>query len=276
MARSSTTVTDTSSSSQYQEQSKTQSQSQSQSESLTQKVLDEALRDEILSGLLGFMTDDEINAYAENLLKPQLNAGIEAAQQQYETTELAKTQEIENLAAALTRSIDEQNAAYKQSMADVETGALARGMGRSSYTLQTLANQGDALAKAVQQLTEDTSRQSSQIQQQITQAAQQNAQTQGRLNTDYASNLAAKVQELKEQQRQEYNSNDLTAISAAMGQKTTGQEQTTGSSQTDTQGSSNSQSHSVSTTTYAGSSGSSSKTYTQNGGGTGSTKYSVN
>lgn len=56
-------------------------------------------------------------------------------------------------------------------------------MGRSSYTLQTLANQGDTLAKAVQQLTDESTRQSGQIQKQITQAAQQNSQTQGRLNT---------------------------------------------------------------------------------------------
>ena len=63
----------------------------------------------------------------------------------------------------------------------METAALNRGMGRSSYTMQTLANQGDALAKAVQQLTEDSGRRSQQIQNQITQAAQQNSRTQGRL-----------------------------------------------------------------------------------------------
>lgn len=151
------------------------------------------------------------------------------AQQNYETTKLSKEQEIENLAANLTRSIDEQNAAYRRSAANVETAALNRGMGRSSYTMQTLANQGDALAKAVQQLTEDSGRRSQQIQNQITQAAQQNSRTQGRLSSDYASQLAAKVQELKENQRKECNSNYLTAISSAMGQQTTGSQQTAGS-----------------------------------------------
>ena len=68
-----------------------------------------------------------------------------------------------------------------------------------------------------------------QIQNQITQAAQQNSRTQGRLNSDYASQLAAKVQELKENQRKEWNSNYLTAISSAMGQQTTGSQQTAGS-----------------------------------------------
>ena len=234
MAKS-TTSTTSSSSTKSQSHSETQSESLSKSQSTTSKFLDEALRDQILSGLMGYMTDEEINAYAENLLKPQLNAGLEAAQQQYETTELAKTQEIENLAASLAKAIEEQQNAYGQSMANVQTGALARGMGRSSYTLQTMANQGNALAKAVMNLTDENARQSSQIQKQITQAAQQNAQTQGRLNTDYAASLAAKVQELKQQQRQEYNQNYLTAVSGSMGSQTTGQQNTTGSSTTDSE-----------------------------------------
>lgn len=206
------------------------SREQTTSQSVTKNVLDEKLLQTILAGLTGQMTQEEIEAFAENLLRPTLNAEMEAAQQTHETTALSKQQEIENLAASLTRSIEEQNAAYRQSMADVETAALARGMGRSSYTLQSLANQGDALAKAVMQLTDENARQSAQIQQQITQSAQQMAQTQGRLQTDYASQLAAKVQELTQQQRQEQNSNYMTAVSAAMGQQTTGTSETVGTS----------------------------------------------
>lgn len=103
----------------------------------------------------------------------------------------------------------------------METAALSRGMGRSSYTMQTLANQGSALAKAVQQLTEENARAQNQAQQQITLAAQQNAQTQGRLNTDYATQLAAKVQELRESQRNAYNQNYMTAVSEALGNRST-------------------------------------------------------
>ena len=187
---------------------------------------------EILSGLAGNMTDEQLQEFADNLLRPQLNAALEESRQNYETTKLSKEQEIENLARQLTRSIDEQNSAYRQSAANVETAALSRGMGRSSYTLQTLANQGDALAKAVRELTDENTRQTGQIQEQITRAARQNSQTQGRLNTDFAAQLAAKVQELKESQRKEWNSNYLTAISSAMGTKTSGSQTTTGSQQT--------------------------------------------
>ena len=252
---SSITETDTSSKSDSKSKEHSQSQSRSDSQSTTKKLLDSDLMNQILGGLMRNMTDEEINRFAENLLRPQLNAALEESRQNYETTKLSKEQELENLAASLTRAIDEQNTAYRKSAANVETAALSRGMGRSSYTLQTLANQGDALAKAVQQLTDESTRQSGQIQKQITQAAQQNSQTQGRLNTDFASQLAAKVQELKENQRKEWNSNYLTAVSAAMGQQTAGTQQTSGT--TDTTGEQHTE----------GSSHSTSVTYTNRGGG---------
>lgn len=253
MAKRTTTETFQSSTANSTSKEHSQSQSQSQSQSTTKKLLDSELLNQILGGLAGSMTDKEIAAFAENLLRPQLNAGIEASQKNFETTKLSKEQEIANLAANLTRAIDEQNSAYRQSKANVETAALERGMGRSSYTLQTLANQGDALAKAVRELTDENARKTGQIQDQITQAAQQNSQTQGRLNTDFASQLAAKVQELKDTQRRAYNSNYLTAISAAMGQQTTGAQQTTGTTDTTGTRQTDVTNHSTSTASSEGS-----------------------
>lgn len=243
MAKTTTTKTSSKSS------TTSQSRSESASVSRTQGVLDAALRDEILSGLSGFMSDEEIERYADNLLRPQLNAGLEASQQEYETEKLAREQEIEELASALQKSIGAQQQAYRRSMADIETAALARGMGRSSYTLQTLAGQGDALASAIRELTQENEAQRQQVQERITLAAQQNAQTQSRLNADYAAGLAAKAQELKEQQRQEQNQHYLTATSAAMGQMTTS------SSTTSTTGESSTKSSSTSTTGGGSSSG---------------------
>jgi len=245
------TTTSSSSSTKSQSHSESRSQSESKSQSTSSKFLDEALRDQILSGLMGYMTDEEIRAYAESLLRPQLNAQLQGAQQQYETTELLKRQEIENLAASLAKAIEGQKAAYQRSAADVQTGALARGMGRSSYTLQTLASQGSALAQAVRSLTDEHARQSSQIQQQITQAAQHNASTQSRLNEDYAKTLAAKAQELRQEQLREQNQNYLTAVSGSLGTRTEGSQSTKGSSVTDTTGTSKSNSSSISITRRA-------------------------
>lgn len=240
----------------------TQSQSESNSKSETKKVLDDALLKQILGGLKGYLTDEEVQEYAKNLLMPQYNAALEAADQTYETTELAKKQEIDNLSAALARSIEEQENAYGKSMANVQTAALARGMGRSSYTLQTLANQGGALADAIERLSTDTTRQQDQIQEQISLAAQQKAQTKGRLETDYAANLAAKIQELKESQRQEYNQNYLTAVSGSMGSASTGHQTTTGTSVTDSETVGHSDYQSTTVTKTSGGGGSK-KTYGQ-------------
>ena len=247
--------------SQYHSESKRESQSQSQSS--THKVLDEKLRDQILSGLMGYMTDEEIDAYAENLLRPQWNAQLEAAKQKYETDRMLGEQEIQDLAAQLSRSIEDQRRSYAQSAADIQTAALARGMGRSSYMLDTLANEGDRLARAVRDLTQENERNSEQIRKQMAQAAQQNTQTIGRLNTDYAAQLAAKVQELKDSRRKEYNQNYLTAISGSMGSSTSGQSSTTGSSVSDTTGSSHTEGSSTTTTRSYSSGGSSKKSSAQ-------------
>ena len=222
------------------------STSKTNSQSTTKNVLDTALRDVILSGLRGYMTDEEIGAFAENLLRPTLNAGLEASQQNYEASKLGYEQEIENLAAQLAQAIDKQQQSYRQSDAGLETAALARGMGRSSYLLDAKTQLSRALSDTIRSLTDESTRQSGQIQQKITLAGQQ-----GRLNTDYASQLAAKVQELKEAQRQEYNQNYMTATSAAMGS------QTIGSSTTETNGTST-------TTTSGGGGGGSSKKTAEN------------
>ncbi len=242
--------------------SESQSKSQSQSQSATKKVLDERLRDQILSGLMGYLSDEEISAYAENLLAPQLNAQKEAAQQQYETARLSGEQEVQDLAAELARSIEDQQRSYRQSAADVQTAALSRGMGRSSYTLETLANTGERLSRAVERLTRENERKTAQAREKVAQAAQQNAQTQSRLQVDYAKNLAAKVQELKESQRREYNQNYLTAVSGSMGTSTSGTSSTQGSSTSDTTGKSHTQGSSTTVT----------KSYSTGGGKKSSTK----
>ena len=242
--------------------SESQSASKSQSQSTTKKVLDEGLRDQILAGLMDYMTDEEIDAYAQNLLAPQRNAELEAAQQTYETAKLTGEQEIEALASQLAKSIDEQKRSYARSAADVQTAALARGMGRSSYMLDVLANEGDRLARSIGELTQENEKKSSQIRAQIAQAARQNTQTQGRVNADYASQLAAKVQELRQSQRKEYNQNYLAAISGSMGTSTSGQSSTTGTSTSDSTGVSHTE----------GSSSTVTKSYSTGSGAKGSTK----
>lgn len=255
MGRTTISHTTSHSTTKSESQSKTQSQAKSQSQSTTKKVLDEKLRDQILAGLRGYMTDEEIDAYARNLLEPQHSAEMEAAQQAYDTKKLMREQEIEDLAAALKQDVEQQEKAYRQSAAGVETAALARGMGRSSYTLDKLAQQGTLLAEAVERLTGESERKRGQIQAQITQAGEQRANTQGRLQTDYAKTLAAKVQELRDSQRKQYNADYLSAVNASMGSQTTGESSTKGSSTTDTKGFSETHGSSTTVTTSGGGGG---------------------
>lgn len=199
-----------------------QGTSASNTQSTTRKVLDQELLRAILSGLGQTMTDKEIGDYAKALLEPQLRAGLEAAEQTYETKKLSKEQQEEELAASLARAIAAQQSAYRQSMADVETAALKRGMGRSSYTMSTLANKGAGLAEAIRSLTDEDARTRRQLEQQLALAAQQRTQTTNRLNTDYAANMAAKIQELRQAQQERQNNQYMSAVSAAMGSQTSG------------------------------------------------------
>lgn len=256
MGRTTISTTDSHSSTKSQSHSESRSQSSTQSQSTTQKVLDEALRDRILAGLMGGMTDEEIDAYAESLLRPQLTAQQEAAQQAYETARLGHEQEIADIAAALETAVAQQQRSYRRSTADVETAALARGMGRSSYTMETLAAQGRLLAEAVERLSGESARERAQAQERITLAAEQNARTQGRLTADYAAQLAAKVQELRSERERQYNSQYLSAVQASMGQTTSGSAKTAGTSTTDTTGSSESHGTSTTVTTTLGGGGS--------------------
>ena len=70
--------------------SASQSESNTKQETESRRFLDGELLSQILAGLAPNMTDDEISAFAENLLRPVLNAGLESAQQSYEATKLGK------------------------------------------------------------------------------------------------------------------------------------------------------------------------------------------
>ena len=175
-----------------------------------------------------------------------------AAEQSRDTANLSLQQQKDDLATQLAKSIQEQNDAYNTSIANVETAALNRGMGRSSYTLQTLANQGNALAEAVRQLTDESNTKSSQIDQQMALNTSQAQDTINQANTSYASDLAAKIQELRNQRTSDYNSAYMSAISSAMGQQTTGTANTVGTETSKTTGNSTTNTTGASTTNTTG------------------------
>lgn len=211
----------------------TTSQSQ-QSQSITQAVINSELLAQILAGLkdAGYTqkTTDELMKIAEDYYLPQYNAEIEAEKQAQAVKDMSYTQQLENLQSAYGKNIDVQNAAYDKSRAALETGALARGMGRSSYTMDTLAGNDQARSAALAQLADDYLQNVRQVTDEQALSSAQSAETIGRLNADKAKNITNKLRELADAEYQKYitgvnqqNANYLAAVQAAMGQMTTGQ-----------------------------------------------------
>lgn len=234
----------------------TTSQSQ-QSQSITQAVINSELLAQILEGLkdAGYTqkTTDELMKIAEDYYLPQYNAEIEAEKQAQAVKDMSYTQQLENLQSAYGKNIDVQNAAYDKSRAALETGALARGMGRSSYTMATLAGNDQARSAALAQLADDYLQNVRQVTDEQALSNAQSAETIGRLNADKATNITNKLRELADAEYQKYitgvnqqNANYLAAVQAAMGQMTTGQTTET-STQVTTSGGSRSSSSGKST-----------------------------
>ncbi len=89
-----------------------------QSSSVTRHVIDWDMVQSILAGLSGQMTDEQIDAYAQELLHPQLMADLEESQQRYDAARLGKQQEIEDIVSSLAKSIENTRNAYQKSRAD--------------------------------------------------------------------------------------------------------------------------------------------------------------
>ena len=180
--------------------SQSQSQQRQQSQSTTQAVVNSELLAQILEGLqdAGYTqkTTDELMKIAQDYYLPQYNAEIEAAQQAQAVKVMSYTQQLENLQSAYGKNINVQNAAYDKSRAALETGALARGMGRSSYTMATLAGNDQARSAALAQLADDYLQNVRQVTDEKTLSAAQSAETIGRLNADKATNITNKLREL--------------------------------------------------------------------------------
>ena len=233
MAKNSTVTTTTQSSSTTQGTSGSQSQGQSSSQQTTQKVIDQQLLAQLLQGLadMGYTprSEEALRQAAENRYNPLYNAEVEAAKQKQQQTDLALSQQLSELLSGISRQKETQNGAYDKARANIETGALSRGMGRSSYTTSTLSNNDIARAKALSQIDEDANRQTGQIGAQRTQLTQQLAETLGRLSTDKETNISNYLQDLYDQEFQRAqaanaakNQNYLTAVDLAMGTKTNG------------------------------------------------------
>lgn len=262
------------------QQEKNQSTSSQQSQSSTQKEVNSTLLEQLLAGLTDTAytpkTMEELQQMAENLYNPTYSAEVQALKSAQETNNLAYSQQLENMLSAYDKNIGTQDAAFDKSRTAIETGALQRGMGRSSYTMSTLNNNDKARSDALAQMAADYSQNVGQVEARREQMTAQAGSELQRLETDKATNISNTLQQLADQEyerqtaaQNQQNQNYLTAVDMSMGQATTGNQTATTEGSSTTDGTSNTVSKTNSTqtqTTQSGGSGSKKKngTYTAN------------
>jgi len=130
-----------------------------------------------------------------------------AAQQAHDTNVLALQQQADRLGRTYDQRRRESANQYAQAVSAADRRALSRGMGRSSYNLQTLANLQQAGAEAQEQLWQQQGEDEAHIGQQITQAGQHLAQQIQQYQQGQASDELSWVQQQQMQQNQQNYAN---------------------------------------------------------------------
>ena len=121
-----------------------------------------------------------------------------AAQQSQEAQDLALQQQREGLQSSYDKAREASEKQYNQAYSQADRQMLSRGMQRSSYTGQTLANISMQGAEAQQALWDEQVAAETQIDQQRTQLAQQLAAQLASYDAQQASDILARLQALED------------------------------------------------------------------------------
>lgn len=177
-----------------------------------------ALRDELISSIqrptYTPLTPDEIRQQAAGAVGAHYDAQRLAAEQAAARTDLALEQQLAGLGAAYDKQREQSQAAYDRAVSDTDRAMLGRGMQRSSYAAQTLANLREEGADAQREISDQETQAAGNINSQRAQLAQQLAQQMASLNVSEAADVQSRVDELeaREYERQQAalgNSNAL-------------------------------------------------------------------
>jgi hypothetical protein len=141
-----------------------------------------------------------------------------AAQQAQQTTDLSLQQQLANQASMYDRQLTQNAENYRRAYSQADRQALGRGMQRSSYNAQTLANVNIAGNRAANEIMDARTQAAGQIEAQRTQLAQQLAQQLQQYSASQASDILAYIDELESQgydrltQAQQYNNSLASQI----------------------------------------------------------------
>lgn len=145
-------------------------------------------------------TDEQIAQQAQNQYRSQYDAQRLAAQQQADATDLGLQQQLAQLGTSYDRQMEEAQKATRQAMSQFDRYSLGRGMQRSSYNAASLANinnQGNRTLADIQQARTD---QEGNIAAQRALAQQQLAAQLANLDTGYAADVQAAIDQIRDQE----------------------------------------------------------------------------
>lgn len=146
-------------------------------------------------------TADEIRRQAEQETKSYYDQLRLAAQQQQQSNDLRLAQQIAGLQATYDKQREASAKQYRQLYSQVDRQALSRGMQRSSYNAQRLANLGVEGAEAQQAIADQEAAAAGNLEDQRTQLA---AQLAAQLNQYGAGEAADTLKRMNELEQQEY------------------------------------------------------------------------
>lgn len=145
-------------------------------------------------------TPEQIRQQAEGEYQSYYDQLKLAAQQQQEQSDLALQQQREGLQDTYDRQREDSAKQYRQAYSQTDRAMLGRGMQRSSYTAQTLANLLQEGAEAQQDIGDAQAAAEGNIDAQGAQLAQQLAAQLGQYDAAKQADILARIRELEDQE----------------------------------------------------------------------------
>lgn len=157
-------------------------------------------------------TQEALQQQAENYYASIYGSKRNAATNQYNTDKLLLEQQLNRLGAAYAAQLAQSNRGYASSLDALGGSMTARGMGRSSYAAQlNAAMMQNAMAAANGIRAEETSKRQ-EIGDQLTTLGSNYASTMGQLDVDQASDIAARLDLLQQQEYDRQQANEQARI----------------------------------------------------------------
>lgn len=157
--------------------------------------------DRIQVGTSSSRDEEELRNLAENLYKAQLTSALENAQNTYNTESANVASQRDIINQNYDNQRDSQMANNKQSVAAVDRASMGRGMQRSSYNANNVANlraSGDEALNKIEQARTNALNALGQQQNALNTNYQNSVNS---ANSQYQSNVIARIQQMQDNDR---------------------------------------------------------------------------